>query len=199
VTPTTGALDSDHDGIPDAIEGTGDRDHDGIPNYLDYDPTGYFYDEATGKILPGGHVVVTGPGAVTLIQNGSAGFYQFTISVAGVYTITVFPPPSAVASSTCLRQDPPPIDPTGGPNPFVLGNGENGGSGVLTSNACTPFYLTMDLTPSDPVVIDNNVPFRVIVTPVPTVSTPGLFVTIVILAMLAFRGLRRAGARPLRR
>ncbi|HMO02159.1 MAG TPA: hypothetical protein PKD37_00385 [Oligoflexia bacterium] len=30
-------LDSDDDGIPDSIEGTGDRDGDGIPNYLDRD------------------------------------------------------------------------------------------------------------------------------------------------------------------
>ena len=36
LTPSP-ALDSDGDGIPDAVEGTGDPDGDGIPNYLDLD------------------------------------------------------------------------------------------------------------------------------------------------------------------
>src|SRR5204863_6690813 len=34
ITVTTLGMDSDHDGIPNAIEGTGDADGDGIPNYL---------------------------------------------------------------------------------------------------------------------------------------------------------------------
>ncbi|MDQ1517940.1 MAG: large repetitive protein, partial [Actinomycetota bacterium] len=33
-------VDSDHDGIPDRVEGTGDPDGDGIPNYLDIDSDG---------------------------------------------------------------------------------------------------------------------------------------------------------------
>ena len=36
LTPPS-ALDSDGDGIPDSVEGTGDPDGDGIPNYLDLD------------------------------------------------------------------------------------------------------------------------------------------------------------------
>ncbi|MGC9084553.1 MAG: thrombospondin type 3 repeat-containing protein, partial [Anaerolineae bacterium] len=32
--------DSDGDGIPDAVEGTGDVDNDGLPNYLDRDSDG---------------------------------------------------------------------------------------------------------------------------------------------------------------
>ncbi|MFN8468054.1 MAG: hypothetical protein U0X20_21020, partial [Caldilineaceae bacterium] len=36
VTPAP-PLDSDGDGIPDAVEGSGDPDGDGIPNYLDLD------------------------------------------------------------------------------------------------------------------------------------------------------------------
>lgn len=37
VVPEIVILDSDGDGIPDDVEGTGDLDNDGIPNYLDLD------------------------------------------------------------------------------------------------------------------------------------------------------------------
>lgn len=153
--------DKDGDGIDDCTEGTGDRDGDGIPNDEDYDPTGYFYDESTGQIIPGGQIAVTGPGGVTIVQDGSSGFYQFTTDgTPGTYTIQVTLPPGYAWSSTCLRQDPPPFDPTGGPNPTVLGNGENGATGFLTSNACTPYYLTFDLGEEDPVIINNNFPLQ---------------------------------------
>ena len=191
-TTATSAADTDGDGIPDAVEGSGDRDHDGLPDNLDYDPTGYLYDEATGRILAGGHVVVTGPGPVTLVHDGASGFYQFTISTPGVYTILVVPPPYTQPSTTCLRQDPPAFDPTGGPDPYVLGNGENGNSGALTSNACTPFYLTMDLDPADPVVIDNNIPFRVLGTPVPVTSRAGVAALIGLLGSTGLWWLGRA-------
>ncbi|HFD32363.1 MAG TPA: hypothetical protein ENJ28_06640 [Gammaproteobacteria bacterium] len=38
--PTIVLTDSDGDGIPDDVEGTGDLDNDGIPNYLDLDSDG---------------------------------------------------------------------------------------------------------------------------------------------------------------
>jgi len=48
-------LDTDGDGAPDNLESsTADRDGDGIPDSEDYDPTGYFYCEENGAILPGG-------------------------------------------------------------------------------------------------------------------------------------------------
>jgi len=75
-------------------------------------------------------------------------------------------------SSTCLQQDPPPFDPTGDPNPTVLGNGENGSTGYLTSNACTPYYLTFDLEPGDPFIINNNFPLRYVLRPVGGVIVP---------------------------
>jgi len=166
-TFTNKALDTDGDGIFDHLEGTGDRDGDGIPDCLDYDPSGYFYDEATGEIIAGGRVSVTGPGAVTIVHDGSSGFYQFTTDgTAGTYTITLTLPPSYVLSRKCLRQDPPPFDPTGGPNPTVLGNGEDGATGFLTSNACTDYYFTFDLELGDPFIINNNFPLKY-VPPVP--------------------------------
>lgn len=44
--------DTDGDGTPDGVEGSGDRDGDGIPNYLDpFDPSGVFYIVDTGNIV----------------------------------------------------------------------------------------------------------------------------------------------------
>jgi hypothetical protein len=154
-------LDTDGDGVPDSVEGSGDRDGDGIPDYLDYDPTGYFYDETSGQIISGGQIAVSGPGVVTIVHDGSSGYYQFTTDgTAGTYTIRVTLPPGYGWSNTCLRQDPPPFDPTGGPNPTVLGNGEDGATGFLTSNACTDYYLSFDLAAGDPFIFNNNFPLR---------------------------------------
>jgi phosphodiesterase/alkaline phosphatase D-like protein len=159
---TAAANDTDGDGVPDGTEGTGDRDSDGTQNYLDYDPTGYFYDEADAKILAGGLIIVSGPGAISLIHNGSSGYYQFiTDGTAGIYTISILAlPPGYAWSSTCLVT-PAPLDPTGQPNPYVLGNGEDAGNpGYLTSNACTQFFLQFDLEPGDPFVFNNNFPLK---------------------------------------
>ncbi len=121
------------------------------------DPTGYFYNEATGQIIPGGMISVTGPAGITILQNGSTGQYAFTVTQAGTYTILVTPPPGYLLSTTCLDQGT--LDPTGQPDPYSIGNGE-GAPGFLTSNACTPFYLMFDLVPGDPVVLNNNIPLR---------------------------------------
>ncbi len=158
---TAGPADSDNDGIPDSIEGTGDRDSDGVTNDLDYDPTGYFYDEATGEIISGGLVSASGPGAITTYETGASGYYRFTTDgTAGTYTLSVTLPPGYDWSDTCLQGDPPPYDPTGNSNPDVLGAGEDGTSGSLTSNACTIFYLTLDLASGDPFIINNNFPLQ---------------------------------------
>ncbi len=49
-------VDTDNDGLSDEMEGDGDHDGDGIVDSQDYDPTGYLYDSATGKIVPGGRI-----------------------------------------------------------------------------------------------------------------------------------------------
>ena len=175
-------LDTDGDGIPNYLDtdddndgiytveedmnGDGnpandDTDGDGIANYLDYDPTGYLYDEDTGQILTGGFVTVTGPGNIHVTADGSTGYYQFfSDGTPGTYTMAVTPPPGYVPSTACLPQDPPPFDPTGGANPIILGSGENGSTGFLSSNACTAFYYTLDLAAGDPFIVNNNFPFR---------------------------------------
>ena len=152
------ALDVDKDRIPDFTDGDNDRDGDGIINFLDYDPTGYFYNEATGEIVAGGNISVTGPGPVVIAYDGSNGYYEWYITLPGVYTIHVTLPAGYIWSQTCLPQTGP-FDPTNqGQNPVVLGNGENASTGFLTSNACTNFYFDFDLALTDPVVINNNFP-----------------------------------------
>ncbi len=153
--------DSDSDGMMDNQEQDGDRDGDGVADYQDYDPSGYFYDERNGKIVSGGSVAVTGPGVITIVEDGSSGYYQFlTDGTAGIYTMTVNLPPRYAWSTACLQSDPPAFDPTGQAEPVSLGNGEDGSTGFLTSNACTTFYLTFDLEADDPMIINNNFPLR---------------------------------------
>jgi uncharacterized repeat protein (TIGR01451 family) len=156
-------LDSDGDGIPDCIEGPGDRDNDGTPDQEDYDPAGYIYNETTGEILSGGSISVSGPGAILYVEDGTSGYYEFyTDGTPGVYIVTVTPPPGYQFSTTCVPSDPPAFDPTGQANPVVLGHGENGSTGFLTSFDCTTHYLTFDLEPGDPFIINNNYPMQYI-------------------------------------
>ena len=98
-----------------------------------------------------------------------------------MYTMQVTLPPSYAWSSTCLRQDPPPFDPTGDPNPTVLGNGENGATGFLTSSACTDYYLSFDLAAGDPFIFNNNFPLEY----VPPVPVGGFIVPVNKLGLLA--------------
>ena len=127
----------------------------------DYDPTGFIYDEDTGEIVSGGLVSAAGPGQITTTKDGSTGEYVFyTDGTPGLYTITLTVPPGYASSTTCLPLNPPPFDPTGQSNPVTLGNGENGTTGFLTSNACTSFYYTFTLEDGDPFIINNNFPLK---------------------------------------
>lgn len=151
--------DGDGDGIPIAQEGEGDRDGDGIDNDDDFDPMGYLYDEETGGLLLGGEVSVQGPGRVTLLHDGSEGYYHFTVDSGGVYTLSVTPPDSYHAGEICLPEDAT-FEPGGLPGLHILGNGEDGSTGNLVSSDCTPFYLQLNIPPGSPTVLGNNIPFH---------------------------------------
>ena len=170
------APDADGDTIPDVIDGTGDRDGDGTPNFLDVDPAGYFYDEVTGQVIPGGSITVSGPGAINIADNGNAtGYYQWFIDgTAGTYTMTINPPPGYEQSTTCLvsTSPPSPFDPTGlTPDPYELGSVRNDTTNALDSANCgdNPFYLEFDLVTGDPFIINNNIPLKVTASPAPGV------------------------------
>ncbi len=167
--------DTDGDGSPDGTETTGtDRDGDGVPDSTDYDPTGYFYCEADGRILSGGLVTVTNTGTggsqtgvgtsnnITIVQDGSNGFYQFHASAAGNYRLTYTLPSTGVASTTRLPG--PTLDVTSflPSNPGVLGSGETGSTGVLAdfSGPANPFHVEFDIEAGDPAIFNNNIPLQ---------------------------------------
>jgi large repetitive protein len=128
----------------------------------DFDPTGYFYDAITGEILSGGSLTVSGPGSVSLSQNGSTGQYVFTTDgTAGTYNLTIIPPPG-FAPAPLRSAQPTPLVPAGQPAPVVIGAEENTAApGFLldATAAANPFYLTFTLAPGDPLILNNNLPF----------------------------------------
>lgn len=133
-------------------------------DFLDaVDPAGYIYDVVTGQIIGGGSIGVSGPGAVTILLDGSTGQYSFiTDGTPGSYTIS-YTPPTGYLIDPARPVAGPSLDPTGGPDPTVLGSGENPANpGYLTDATASsnPYYLTFVLEPGDPFVINNNIPLR---------------------------------------
>ena len=172
-TASVPTLDTDGDGVPDYLEsGTEDRDGDGIPDSEDYDPTGYFYCEENGRILSGGSISVSGggftqsgvgtSGPITIVEDGTSGFYQFFATAAGTYTLALTYPPSGVPSTS--RTDLGTLDATTllPTNPASIGSSEFGATGVLAdfTAAANPFYLTFEVEAGDPFVLNNNIPLE---------------------------------------
>ena len=156
---TVESEDSDDDGIPDGEEGDGDRDDDGVPNFEDFDPAGYFYCRDTGEIVEGGSISVSGPAPANIRNDGSSGRYDFTVDTPGTYTVVFNPPPNT--SIDASFEQTVAFDPTGRPDPVVLGPGEDADTGVLADEPepfPTDYYSTFELEPDDPEIINNNVP-----------------------------------------
>jgi len=168
-------IDTDGDGSPDNFESaTADRDGDGIPDSEDFDPTGYFFCEENGDILSGGGISVTGPAGtnasiglvnnISIVQDGSDGFFQFFVTQPGRYTLTPTYPVSGIASTERLVQDTA-LDATSllPANPAVLGSSEFGDTGRLADaslNANPRFYFVFDIEAGDPAILMNNIPLR---------------------------------------
>ena len=136
---------------------------DSIGNdFLDaVDPSGYIYAAATGQIIPGGTIQLTGPGVVNILMDGSTGQYSFiTDGTAGTYVLSYTPPAGYIIDPTRPEAGPF-FDPSGGPDPTVLGSGEDSGNpGYLVDHSAgtNTYYFTFELAPGDPLVINNNIP-----------------------------------------
>lgn len=177
--------DLDGDGAPDANEPpTGDRDGDGIPDSQDYDPTGYFYCEADGRILTGGSITVvnvftggsqSGVGFsndINIIRDGSDGSYQFYVTAPGTYRLVPTLPAGGVASTDRLSSGALDVTALLPSNPGILGAGEVGSTGVLNdfTEAGNPFYTEFVIQEGDPSVFNNNIPLTLCGTPEMTVA-----------------------------
>ena len=168
-------IDTDGDGSPDNLESsTEDRDGDGIPDSQDYDPTGYFYCEENGDILSGGGISIAGPAGVntaignlnniTIVQDGSQGYFQFYVTAPGQYTLTPTYPASGAASTDRPVQNVS-LDVTSllPSNPGVLGSSETGSTGRLADHSeavNSPYYFSFDFEAGDPSVLMNNIPLK---------------------------------------
>lgn len=177
--------DEDNDGAPDDNESPiADRDNDGIPDAQDFDPTGYFYCEADGRILTGGSITVTnvftggsqsGVGFgndINIISDGANGFYQFYVTAPGTYRVIPTLPAGGVASTDRLSSGVLDVTSLLPSNPGVLGAGEVGSTGVLNdfSQAANPFFTEFVIQEGDPAVFNNNIPLTLCGTPEITVN-----------------------------
>ena len=127
------------------------------------DPMGFIYCEETGQIITGGTITITPPAGATYLitQNGSTGVYQFFTDafVSGIYTVTYTPPAGYMLSTTRLSG--PTFDPTGQPNPYILGSGST--NGLFLDDFTTgsnPFYMSFNLASGDPEILSNNIPLK---------------------------------------
>lgn len=165
--------DIDGDGAADSAESlVSDRDGDGIADARDYDPQGYFYCQADGRILSGGRVSVTGPGNVTMVHDGSGtgdliGTYQWYVDAPGTYTMAI--DTSGMEFQTIAQ-------PSSGAmvianftgNPVVIGSTQIGNTGYLGAFNGTPYdpesptayYTTFVIAEGDANVFANNIPFE---------------------------------------
>jgi uncharacterized repeat protein (TIGR01451 family) len=173
-------VDTDGDGVPDGAESSSDdRDGDGIPDAEDYDPTGYFYCEESGAILSGGAISISGPAGsnsaigtqnnITIVEDGSNGFYQFFVSAPGRYTLTpTYPVTGEPSEARVASTDPLDVTTALPANPALLGATELGSTGQLadfSEPVNAPFFLTFDIEPGDPTIFANNIPLQSCGTP----------------------------------
>jgi hypothetical protein len=188
-----------------------DSDGDGIangsdPNEGEVDPTGCFYDEATGQVRGGGLVSVTGPGAV-LQTDGSSGCYNFIVEDGELngpqtYVVTIEQVPTGCQlSTTCTVGGP--IDATGpldprcqeSPGPAAtctLGDSGLDGDVLPPTCAANPFVDTFILEAGDPDVLNSNIPLTCgLPAPAPTMSWTGMAIAVILMIGSGLVAMRR--------
>ncbi len=188
--------DSDGDGIPDSEE-KGDRDGDGVPDYLDYDPQGWFYDQETGEIIPGGKVDVTCTnGAVANPASQTTGDSGYAFSISNL----------SDEGTLCTMSITP-------PNKYILSDDYNGTYECVVSSGDTfmgqdrdadtnhlvdfdinenqPYCLSFKIDEDSGNVYHNNIPLKVNPVTVPTISEWGRIFMVLSMMMMALYMMRR--------
>jgi len=101
---------------------------------------------------------------ITIVQDGSDGFFQFYVTQTGRYTLTPTYPTSGVPSTDRPVQNVA-LDVTSllPGNPGILGSSEFGDTGRIadfTRAANDPYYFEFDIEAGDPAVLMNNIPLK---------------------------------------
>lgn len=167
---------------------------------------GCLYDEATGEVIPGGQVSVSGTAMATVVQDGSTGCYVIDVPLPGTVLLTVSRPPDYASSNTCTATLAE-FDPTGnappcqamGPNTCVLGTDVI--MNALSDPTCAnnPFFKKFVIESLDPEVLNNHFPLRRFSRPniAPVISASGYVFLIALLlgvALLTLAPKPRGGA-----
>jgi len=132
----------------------------------DYDPQGYFYCQADGRILTGGKVSITGPGNINLVKDGSSGEYQWFVDTPGTYTMAI--DTSGMEFDTIAQSSAGSMTIASfSGNPVVIGSTQNADTGYLgqfngtdydPANP-TAYYTSFVIAEGDPNGFGNNIPF----------------------------------------
>ena len=154
-----GYVDSDGDGVPDAID----------PAPAEYDPQGFFYCEDDGRIVPGGGIVVTNSSGgsntdvgtandIRIVRDGSDGEFQWFAQIEDTFDVEYVPPPG---TTIVTAENEGSLDVTNllPDNPAFIGSEEDGTTGVLVdfSPTANAYYDEFVIEAGDPHVFGNNV------------------------------------------
>ncbi|MEK7415285.1 MAG: SdrD B-like domain-containing protein, partial [Planctomycetota bacterium] len=153
---------NDNGGVPNSPtddeigdDGTTDEDdHDpsSIIIIVPADPDGFIYCDKTGKLVTGGTISVTGPGGVTIIEDGSDG-------TPGTYTISYSHPNGYPISTSCPAQSDT-LDLSILPEGYVIGTNTLDSTGMYLGTAgCAenPWYQHIYFGLGDSLVFGNNI------------------------------------------
>ena len=197
--------DTDGDGICDNTDLPGN----GTNGPANADPSGYFYSETNGLIVPGGNVAVTciancsGVTGITVTESGATGRYTWVVNFtstsvpAATFQLATTAPALCHFSTSCLETLTPPLGfQVGATNPTVIGSGLNGTMSGLANFTCgaNPFYRTMTIGPNSGDAINNNFPLVCGTSTAPTLSPWGLAAAILALIAVGLYTLRRRQA-----
>jgi hypothetical protein len=178
------------------------------PGTVTSDPSGCFYDPATGQMIPGATISVSGAGTVT--DDGfTDGCYDVALDgTAMMAGAQLSGPPSPLVLSIQAATLPIgcSVDPCWLPTAVMVPQGsvmqagnlpDPGNPGYLTAPGCTTFYspITFEGGGLGSAVTANNIPLLCVTPPAqaPILSTAGWLVLGLLLFGLGWIGLRQRG------
>lgn len=126
------------------------------------DPMGYIYCEETGEIIKGATIEVLGAKPAIILEDGSTGIYRWMVdpTAFGVYTMKVNIPAGYQLSTKCLGSNDI-LQLSGKPNPYEIGSDATDSTfSFMKSNACTTYYLKINIQFGDPFLHFNNIPLK---------------------------------------